>query len=119
MPTWIEKELREIERVRQGNNDQYNTIGEKHVTDIISEPHLNHKFAPVDGQTFESYIEQLKIYIKYADDKNIATHINGPRRAWYTHKSSPNCFMCEDVDLRHVMLSAMLSMANAHPKDIF
>ncbi len=119
MPTWLEKQLNEIERVRKGNNDQYNAPGDLHVSDIDNAIVLPHKFAPVEGQTWESYVEQLRIYVKFADEKNIATHVNGPRRAWYTHRSSPACFMCEDMDLRHVMLTAMAAMQKAHPEDIF
>ncbi len=117
---WLKKELRKIELTRKQMNDQYNTLEESpHISDIDKQVYLPHKFAPVSGQTWQSYIEQLKIFVKFADEKNIATHINGPRRAWYTHKSSPSCFMCEDVDLRHVMLTAMELMAKQYPKSIY
>ncbi len=117
---WLKKELRSIELQRKNMLDQYNSIDEpKDISDIERKVYLPHKFAVTMGQTWESYIEQLKIYIKFADEKNIATHINGPRRAWYTHKSSPSCFMCEDVDLRHVMINAMEIMAKQYPKNIF
>ncbi len=117
---WLKKELRKIELTRQGMNDNYNTLDEKiNINDIDKQVYLPHKFAPKEGQTWESYVEQLKIYVKYADEKNIATHINGVRRAWYTHRSSPSCFMCEDVDLRHVMLSAMELMTKQSPKSIY
>ncbi len=117
---WLKKELRKIELTRQGMNDQYNTLEKPiNINDVDKQVYLPHKFAPKEGQTWESYVEQLKIYVKYADEKNIATHINGVRRAWYTHRSSPSCFMCEDVDLRHVMLSAMELMSKQSPKSIY
>ncbi len=116
----MKKELRKIELTRQGMNDNYNTLdASPHISDIKNEPYLPHKFAPKEGQTLQSYTEQLSIYIKFAQEKNIATHINGPRRAWYTHRSSPSCFMCEDTDLHQVMLSALRLIETKYPKLIF
>jgi len=117
---WAKKELSRIEMERKGTSDQYNTDKDPiDIHDVDNAVYLPHKFAAKDGQTWESYIEQLKIYIKFADEKNISTHINGPRNAWYTHRSSASCFMCEDVDLRHVMFHAMLMMSKQYPKQIF
>ncbi len=117
---WVKKELRKIELTRQGMNDQYNTLdNQPHLSEIENKPYLPHKYAPKEGQTWTSYVEQLAIFIKYAEEKNIATHINGVRRAWYTHRSSPSCFMCEDTDLHHVMLNAIRMMAKQYPKAIF
>ncbi len=117
---WLKKELRRIELIRKGITDQYNTLEpDKHISDIENKVYSPHKFAPSQGQTWESYTEQLKIYVKFANEKNKATHINGVRRAWYTHRSSPSCFMCEDMDLQNVMLNAMQLMAKQHPKNLF
>ncbi len=116
---WLKKELREIERVRSNMNDNYSNPTELHPSNMENKSYLPHKFAPSEGQTWESYVEQLAIYVKFAMEKNVATHINGVRRAWYTHRSSPSCFMCEDTDLHHVMLNAMQSMAKQYPKSVF
>ena len=116
----FKKELRKIQSARANLLDKYNTTENiPHHSDIANQPYRPHKFAPVEGQTWSSYAEQLAIYIKFAEEKNIATHINGPRRAWYTHRSSPSCFMCEDTDLHHVMLQAIQSMAKQYPKSIY
>ncbi len=116
---WYKRELAEIERVKNNANDQYSNPTDYHISDISNKPYSPHKFAPSQGQTWESYVEQLAIYVKFAYEKNVATHINGVRRAWYTHRSSPSCFMCEDTDLHQVMLNAMKMMAKQYPKSVF
>ncbi len=117
---WLKKELRRIEQVRTQANDQYNTTDKPlDKNDIDRDVYLPHKFSAKQGQTWESYIQQLEIYVKFANEKNISTHINGPRNAWYTHRSSSSCFMCEDIDLRQVMLNAMKLMAKQHPSNVF
>ncbi len=118
---WLKKELRRIELIRkQIPEDQYNTLDKPiDKADVMSQTARPHKFSPQDGQTWSSYVDQLAIYVKFAEEKNISTHINGPRRAWYTHRSSSSCFMCEDIDLHHVMLSVLRSMSESHPNSIF
>ncbi len=118
---WLKKELRRIEQTRKGMiEDQYNTLNEPlDIHDISQKVNKPHKFAPQEGQTWSSYVDQLAIYVKYAEEKNTSTHINGPRRAWYTHRSSSSCFMCEDVDLHHVMLATMRAMAKQYPSQVY
>ncbi len=117
---WLKKELRRIELTRKAMNDNYSTL-EKPIdlANVENKHYLPHKFAPQQGQTWESYVQQLKIYIKFATEKNASVHINGPRGSWYTHRSSPSCFMCEDVDLHHVMLHTMEMMSKQYPKQVF
>ncbi len=118
--TWLKKELRRIELVRKHANDNYNTIEKPiDIADVDKRQYLPHKFAPIHGQTLESYITQLKIYIKFATEKNAQYHINGPRGPWYTHRSSSSCFMCEDVDLHHVLLHTLTTLGSKYPTFIF
>ncbi len=101
-------------------NDNYNTM-EKPLdrNDIDKKVYLPHKYAVKEGQTWQSYVEELKIHKKYVEEKNIATHINGPRGSWYTHRSSASCFMCEDIDFINVMYRAIEMMAKQYPKQVF
>ncbi len=117
---WLKKELASIERQRKGLIDQYNTEEKpKNQHDFDNIIHADLRFAPKEHQTWESYIKELKIYVDFADKKNTGAHINGVRGAWYTHRQSSGCFMCEDVNLRHVMLSVLQIMAKQHPTNIF
>ncbi len=101
-------------------NDNYSTLDPPvDMSNVEKKVYLPHKFAPIEGQTWSSYAEQLKIYVKFANEKNISYHINGPRRAWYTHRSSSSCFMCEDVDLEQVMLHTIEMMAKQYPKQLY
>ncbi len=117
---WLKKELNQIERIRKGINDQYNTEEKpKHLADITKESRQDSRFSPKQGQTWESYVNEMKIVVDYASRKNTDTHINGVRRAWYTHRSSSSCFMCEDTQLQRILLQAMRYMASQHPEQVF
>ncbi len=117
---WLKKELNQINRIRKGMEDQYNTTEEsKHLGDIKSEPRTDERFSPKEGQTWEAYVNEMKIVVDYASRKNTDTHINGVRRAWYTHRSSSSCFMCEDTQLQRILLQAMRYMASQYPKQVF
>ncbi len=117
---WYKKELSNIEAVRNQTKDYHNTLDKPlDRADIDKKVYLPHKYAAKEGQTWQSYIEELKIHKKYVEEKNIATHINGPRGSWYTHRSSASCFMCEDIDFINVIYQAMVLMAKQYPKAIF
>ncbi len=117
---WLKKELSQIERIRKNMDDQYNTTeSSKHMSDITNEPRTDNRFSPKAGQTWESYVNEMKIVQEFAQKKNESTHINGVRRAWYTHRSSSSCFMCEDSQLQKILLQAMRYMASQHPEQVF
>ncbi len=117
---WLKKELSQIERIRKNMDDQYNTIETpKHISDIQNEVKVDARFSPKAGQTWESYVNEMKIVQEFAQKKNESTHINGVRRAWYTHRSSSSCFMCEDSQLQKILLQAMRYMASQHPEQVF
>lgn len=119
---WVKHELSRIEATRNNTQDQYNTLEQP--IDPNNIQHNKHssqglEFSPKQGETWESYSQRLKVYIEFADKKNYNTHVNGPRRAWFTHRSPLGCFMCEDVNLRHTMYDAILQMTKQNPKNIF
>ncbi len=111
--------MRRLDLQRKNLNDRHNTLDEQTDTNDV-EKLLNSslKYTPESYQTWQQYVAELQTHIKYADDKNRRTHIEG-KRPWYTHRSPLGCFMCEDIALRHVMLRVLQLMANAYPDTKF
>lgn len=117
---WYEDEARKLEQIRKQVFDQHNTL-EKRIDpdDIIHIIKSNLKFTPEKGQLLTAYIEQLKVYVKFQDQTNINTHINGPKGAWWTHKNPAGCFCCNDLNLIHVMQTILNSLAIQYPDTRF
>ncbi len=116
---WLKKELKNIETVRKQMHDNYNTLEPpKDINDIKHILNADLDYTPKEGQTWESYIQELTTHVQYSSKKNAKAHINGPRGPWYTHKGA-TCFMCEDQNLIHAMLNVMRLMASSSPKNIF
>ncbi len=116
---WFTQEMRRLDLQHQQMTDHYNTL--EKVSDLNDDTQLinSHlKYAPQEHHTWETYAKELATHVKYADDKNTKTHIQG-KRPWYTHRSPLGCFMCEDIAMRHVMLSVIISMAKQHPNTSF
>ncbi len=119
MSEWYLKELRKMERQRADLNDKYSTL--EKITNVNDMEHLINsslKYAPRHGQTWQSYATELATHIKYADEKNTKTHVEG-KTQWYTHRSPLGCFMCEDMAMRHVMHRVIIDMANKYPKEVY
>ncbi len=79
------------------------------------------RIAPKKGQMLVAYVQELQIYVKMASKKNIQIHIiKGVRgRPWYTHLRGDGCFMCEDMNMIHAMLSSLRLLADNYPKAHF
>ncbi len=117
---WLKKELRRIEVIRHGLNDQYNTLDNPIDPDDIK--HIlktDLQFSHHEGQTWASYLNELRIYKKFCEEKNIKTHINGPKGAWYTHRNPMGCFACEDINLINTMFRALTIMVKQYPDNKF
>ncbi len=74
---------------------------------------------PERGEKWTHYADRVKIYSKIGADKNRLTHIDGPRKAWYTHRSPMGCFMCEDMNLIAVMRRVIGLMSLQYPDNKF
>ncbi len=117
---FYEDEIRKIELQRKGMRDQYNTLDNPYdENDIKKIIHADLEYAPKPKQTLLSYTENLRIYYKLAAKKNIQTHINGPKGAWYTHRNPSGCFACEDMNLLSVMLQTLEYLAAKNPSLTF
>ncbi len=117
---YYQEELAKIEKQRKGLRDQYNTLDKPYdENDIEAVIQSSLEYTPSKGQTLESYAENLKIYYKMCCKKNIQTHINGTKGAWFTHRNPAGCFACEDMNLMSVMMDVIRLLASKYPDESY
>ncbi len=113
---YYEDEIRKIDVQRKNMRDQYNTLDNPYdIDDIQKVTKSDLEYAPNEGETLNSYYNRAKIYVKLCEKKNIQTHINGPKGAWYTHRNPAGCFACEDINLLNVILRTLEIIAEKYP----
>ncbi len=114
---YYEDEIRKIDAQRKNIRDQYNTLDNPYdLDDIDKVTKSDLEYAPNEGETLNSYYNRAKIYVKLCEKKNIQTHINGPKGAWYTHRNPAGCFACEDLNLLNVLLRTIKIMEEHFPE---
>ncbi len=119
---WVKDQREKMEKIFDSGRDRYNTLDESEnenlYTRIIQADSLLY---PKRGQTWGSYLTELKVHMEHAFKKNWKVHVViGVRgKPWYTHTRSDGCFMCEDINLIHSMYSVMLLMAEQYPGNKF
>ncbi len=112
--------LERLEQQQKQLRDQYNSLeNEFHEEDFNKIIKADVDYSPREGESLISYVSRLLVFVQFADKKNIKTHINGPKGAWYTHRNPQGCYSCEDVNLRHVMLSVIGYYAKKYPDATF
>ncbi len=118
------KERQEAQsRMFSDDRDRYNTLDAQDNEDlynsVIKEGDI--RKLPISGQKWESYLIEMKIHLANACRKNFHVHVvKGVRgHPWYTHTRGDGCFMCEDINLMHLMYHTMVLMLEQHQEDIF
>ncbi len=120
MTEFYDKEMERLERQQKGLRDQYNALDNPiEEADYKKVINADLEFAPKRGVSWIEYAKEIEIYVKMQAKKNIQTHINGPKGAWYTHRNPAGCFACESMNLENVMKNVLRCMAEAHPDDKF
>ncbi len=117
MSDYYDKQLKKLAIARENLTDQYNSLDNPYQeTDYKKILHADLQFTPKKDETILSYATRIKIDSNYNAKKNIQSHINGPKGAWYTHRNPGGCFMCEDTNLISVLVQALLILAENHPE---
>ncbi len=111
------RQLRELERQEQDLKSQYTNEEKLDPNDYKQIVNARLNYAPKTGQTWQSYADTLGIYTKLASEKNRLTHIDGPRKAWWTHRNPMGCFCCEDTNLISCLYSVIQLMASQYPEN--
>ncbi len=113
---YYEDEIRKIELQRKGMRDQYNSLDNPYdMHDVEKVTRSDLEYAPNEGESLSSYYQRAKIYVKLQEKKNIQTHINGPKGAWYTHRNPAGCFACEDLNLLNILLRTIQLIQEKYP----
>ncbi len=110
------RQMRLLERQEQGLTEKYTNEPRLDPNDYHNVVRSRLEYAPKTGQTWKQYADTLGIYTKLASEKNRLTHIDGPRKQWWTHRNPMGCFMCEDTNLISLMLKVIIAMAAEHPE---
>jgi len=113
------KEMRNLERQANDLTSQYTDLEKIDVNDYKKVVNANVNYAPHKGETWKEYSGRVRIYAKINADKNRLTHIDGPRKAWYTHRNPQGCFMCEDINLISLMCRVIDEWAIQYPDNRF
>ncbi len=104
----------ELERQEHGLVSQYTDEERMDSNDYRNIVNANLICTPEKGESLAHYADRLQVYAKIGADKNRLKHIDGPRKAWYTHRSG-SCFMCEDIALIAVMRRVIGLLAIKYP----
>ncbi len=113
------KEMRKLERQEADLTSQYTDEEQKDVHDYKKVINANVVYAPRKGETWHEYAYRSKVYADINAIKNRLTHIDGPRKAWYTHRNPMGCFMCEDTNLISMLRRVIDEMAQQYPDNKF
>ncbi len=113
------KQMRKLEMQENDLISQYTGLEIMDVNDYKKVVNANVTYAPHKSETWKEYSNCVRIYAKINADKNRLTHIDGPRKAWYTHRNPMGCFMCEDTNLISLMCRVLDEMASLYPDNKF
>ncbi len=109
------RQMRILERQEKDLTSQYTDLEKVDVNDYKKVVNANVTYAPHKGETYKEYGNRIRIYANINATKNRLTHIDGPRKAWYTHRNPMGCFMCEDTNLIALMVRVINEMADNTP----
>ncbi len=113
------KEMRELERQELGLKSQYTDEEKRDVYDYKTLVNSSVTYTPHNGESWKEYAIRMKIYAGINAEKNRLTHIDGPRKAWYTHRNAAGCFMCNDTNLISVLVRVLCLMGDVSPDNRF
>ncbi len=113
------RQMRLLERQEKDLTSQYTDLEKIDVNDYKKVVNANVTYAPHKGESWRDYSNRLAVYANINAEKNRQTHIDGPRKAWYTHRNPMGCFMCEDTNLISLMRRVIDEMASLYPDNRF
>ncbi len=116
---YYRKEELKSKAVKEGNQDQYNTLNPLDITQYKRQVQQSTlKYAARDGETLKQFTAKLELYMNLGLEKNERIHIDPPKGAWYQHRNPAGCFCCEDQNMIHYIFNILQILAHQYPKYI-
>jgi hypothetical protein len=112
----LEKQQRMLRNQYEEENQEFNDY--EYVRKLRQATNLS--YAIGRNEKLSNYAIRLRVEVDQAAKKNNRTHVwNNGRGAWFTHKDKfgIGCFMCEDVNLNHYMMSIIEYFAHKYPDE--
>ncbi len=113
------RQMRALELQEKDLTSQYTDLEKIEINDYKKVINANITYAPHKGETWKNFSIRIKIFTDLASEKSRKTHIDGPRKAWYTHRNPLGCFMCEDMNLISLMSRVIDEMASKYPDNTY
>ncbi len=121
--SFYKDEMERLERQQRGLRDNYNQENiEFNEHEYVRKLRVGSmlKYGIAANEPLNKYIIRLSAHVDIAAEKNINTHVkNNGRGCWFTHKDKfgVGCFMCEDLNLNHYLMSIISYFANKYPEE--
>ncbi len=113
------RQMRELERQEEHLKSQYTDAEKMDVNDYKKVINSTVEYSPNKGESWMEYAKRVMIYAHINAEKNRLTHIDGPRKAWYTHRNPMGCFMCQDTNLISMLVRVLGEMSAVSPDNRF
>ena len=119
--SYFQNEMEKLERQQKNLHDQYNQeMSEFNVEEYVRKLRAASalKYAISPNEKLSDYMVRLRVHLDIAANKNIDTHVvNRNRGCWFTHKDKfgVGCFMCEDLQLIHYLMSLLEYLCKRYP----
>ncbi len=113
------RQMRKLERQEKDLTSQYTDLEKIDSNDYKSVINSNISYAPHKGETWENFALRIEIFADLNAETSRKTHIDGPRKAWYTHRNPMGCFICSDMNLISLMKRVIKEMSNQYPQNRF
>ncbi len=113
------RQMRKLELQEKDLTSQYTDLERIQPEDYKSVVNSNVTYAPHKGETWKNFALRIEIFADINAETSRKTHIDGPRKAWYTHRNPAGCFICNDMNLIHLMKRVIGEMAHNYPDNKF
>ncbi len=113
------REMRKLELQEKDLTSQYNNVQLKDPNDYKNVTNANVTYSPYKGEKWAEYAMRIAIYADINAKKNRLTHIDSPRKSWWTHRNPAGCFMCEDTNLISMLVRVITQMGGVSPDNRF
>ncbi len=112
----LEKQQRLARNQYESDNEEFNDF--EYVRKLRQAKFLS--YAASENEKLSTWIVRMRVEVDNAAKKNSRKHVwNNGRGCWFTHKDKfgDGCFMCEDTNLSHYMLSVLEYLVAKYPSD--